>query len=204
MVGRSIRWLRTNVVGLVVWGLLITGAWFTVQVEDMRARLRHTGGADFKDGERVVMADAIDGDEVSVLDSKKERAVVRLLGIKTFSPSRTSPYEGRYGKQAFEFLKALKGQPMILTLNTPPRDSKGRVLAYAEMADGVGYDVGKRMIERGIAVAYTRYGHTREADYLKAEEKAILEQRGLWGDATVAQRVKDLKRQWFLERAKEE
>lgn len=198
------RWLRTRIVGVVIWGLILSGAWFTLEVERMRAKLRHTGGADFKDGERVVFVAPIDGDEFSVVDTKGERAVVRLVGIKTFSPARTNPYEGRYGKQAFEFLKSLDKQPLILTLNKPPRDKKGRVLAYAETADGEGFDIGARMIERGIAIAYTRYGHAREALYIKAEEKATAQQRGLWGDTNLAERVRILKRQWFIERSKEE
>jgi endonuclease YncB( thermonuclease family) len=196
--------MRARVVGIVIWILLGTGVFFTIEVERMRSELRHTGGADFKDGERVIALKAIDGDELSVQDSKGEKARVRLLGIKTFSPARTNPYEGRYGKQAFEFLKKLQKSPLVLTLNKPPRDKRGRVLAFAELADDDGYDIGKRMIERGIAVAYTRYGHAREAEYIKAEEAAVARQAGLWGDGKVAQRVRDLKRQWFLERSKDE
>lgn len=204
MFGRLIQWSRARIVGIVVWILLGAGVFFTIEVERMRAELRHTGGADFKTGERVIATKALDGDELQVTDSKGEKATVRLLGIKTFKTGRVNPYEGRYGTQAYDFLKKLQGSALVLTLNEPPRDKRGRVLAFAETADDEGYDVSKRMIERGIAVVYNRYGHAREAEYVKAEEIAIREQRGLWGDEKVAQRVQDLKRQWYLERSKDE
>lgn len=204
MFARFIRWLRAQIVGVVIWCLILAGGFFTIEVERMRTRLRHTGGADFVNGERVIVVAPIDGDEFSVVDKKGERVVVRLVGIKTFSPGRSNPYEGRYGKQAFEFLKGLEQQPLTLTLNTPPRDKKGRVLAFATTADERGFDVGQRMIERGIAVAYGRYGHEREEAYVRAEEQAIAQKRGLWSDRDVAERVRVLKRQWFIERSKEE
>ena len=204
MLGRYLRWMRARVVGLVIWLLLGAGLYFTVEVERMRSELRHTGGADFKTGERVVAVKAIDGDELIVVDTKDEKATVRLLGIKTFTPGRFGLSQGRYGKQAFDFLKRLKGEVMVLTLNTPPQDNRGRVLAYAEMADDEGFDVGQRMIERGIAVAYTRYGHAREEKYIAAEDRAIEKHAGLWADSKVASQMQDLKRQWFLERSKDE
>lgn len=204
MVGRTLRWMRVRTVGLVIWVLIGTGVYFTLEVERMRAELLHTGGADFKTGERVVGVKALDGDEIIVVDHKKEKATVRLLGIKTFAAGRFGVAQGRYGKQAFEFLKRLKGQALILTLNTPKQDKRGRVLAFAEMADDEGFDVGQRMIEKGLAVAYTRYGHAREAKYVKAEEQAMRSGVGIWGDAKVTRQMQDLKRQWFLERSKDE
>lgn len=204
MFGRHLRWLRARVVGLVIWLLLGAGAYFTIEVERMRSELRHSGGADFVTGERVVAVKALDGDEFIVVDTKGEKATVRLLGIKTFAAGRFGVSQGRFGKQAFEFLKRLKDQPMVLTLNTPTHDNRGRVLAYVQMADNEGFDLGERMIERGLAVAYTRYGHAREADYTRAEERAVASSTGLWADPKVVSQMEDLKRQWFLERSKEE
>lgn len=204
MFGRTIRWMRARTVGLSIWVLLGGGLYFTYEVERMRSELRHSGGADFKTGERVVGVKALDGDEVIVVDMKHEKATVRLLGIKTFAPGRFGASQGRYGKQAFDFLKRLKDKPMVLTLNTPKQDKRGRVLAYAEMADDDGHDVGERMIEMGLAVAYTRYGHAREAKYVQAEDRAMQAKSGIWADTKVARQMQDLKRQWFLERSKDE
>lgn len=196
--------MRARTVGLAIWVLLGAGLYFTIEVERMRSELRHSGGADFTTGERVVGVKALDGDEVIVVDHKQERATVRLLGIKTFAAGRFGVSQGRYGKQAFEFLKRLKDVVLVLTLDVPKQDKRGRVLAYAEIADNEGFDVGERMIEMGLAVAYTRYGHVREAKYVQAEEAAIGNKSGIWSDPKVVRQMQDLKRQWFLERSKGE
>ena len=72
----------------------------------------------------------------------------------------------------------VKGQIVSLTLDDPPRDRHGRLLAYVYLPDG--RLLNRVLIEQGLAVVYRRFEFRLKEEFLAAEGKARLSGIGLW------------------------
>jgi endonuclease YncB( thermonuclease family) len=88
----------------------------------------------------------------------------------------------------------LLDQTVTVTIGIPPKDPLGRYLGYAER-DGV--DVNRDLIVQGHALAYTEFGHEREADYLAADAEARAARRGVWADDKAQKMLVGLRRVWL-------
>jgi len=128
-----------------------------------------------------------DGDTLKVDPHGK----VRLVGIDT--PERENSKRDRYlikkgisaarqreiYQQAKTFnIEQVKGQEVTLTLEEPPRDRHGRLLAYLYLPDG--RLLNHVLLEQGLAVVYRRFSFRLKEDFLDAEAEAIKNKNGLW------------------------
>lgn len=116
---------------------------------------------------------------------------VRLIGIDApeREASRRDQYLAEKGisaasqrltyQAAKQFnIKHVKGQKVSLTLDSPPRDRHGRLLAYVHLADG--RLLNRVLVEQGLAVVYRRFEFTMKEEFLVAENKARRAGLGLW------------------------
>ncbi len=105
---------------------------------------------------------------------------VRLIGIDTpeREPSKRDNYLSKKGvspaKQreiyhlAREFnINQVKGRLVTLTLDDPPRDRHGRLLAYIYLPDG--RLLNRILLEQGLAAVYRRFSFRLKEDFLAAE-----------------------------------
>lgn len=121
--------------------------------------------------ETCVVAHVVDGDTFNCRDGRN----VRLLLIN-------APDAGRFGGVARRALASLipVTSRVRLELGSVPRDSQGRTLAYAYLADG--RMVNEILVREGFAFFKPNRDNTRYADRLRgAEELARGEGRGVWG-----------------------
>ena len=130
-----------------------------------------------------------DGDTLNVDSVGK----VRLLGID--SPEKEHSSRDLYltekgvsaakQRQIYQAAKAfnikqVKGQKVSLTLDDPPRDRHGRLLAYVHLPDG--RLLNRILVEQGLAVVYRRFTFRMKEDFLAAEARARENGRGLWAE----------------------
>jgi micrococcal nuclease len=128
-----------------------------------------------------------DGDTIEIDKLGK----VRLIGIDT--PEReNSPRDVFLEKQGVSATKQreiyhiaktfnidyIKGQTVSLSLDRPPRDRHGRLLAYVYLPDG--RLLNRMLIEQGLAVVYRKFTFRMKKDFLAAEAQAKQAGVGLW------------------------
>ena len=128
-----------------------------------------------------------DGDTLEISEIGK----VRLIGIDTpeREDSQRDWFLEKQGiparkqrtiyREAKEYnIRHVKGQRVSLSLDNPPRDKYGRLLAYVHLEDG--RILNRVLIEEGLAVVYRKFSFRLKKDFLKAEDKARQEKVGLW------------------------
>jgi len=128
-----------------------------------------------------------DGDTLEIDNLGK----VRLIGIDT--PEReASPRDSFLEKQGVSATKLreiyqsaktfnishVKGQTVSLSLDHPPRDRHGRLLAYVYLPDG--RLLNSMLLEQGLAVVYRKFNFRLKKEFLAAEEQAKQTGIGLW------------------------
>ncbi len=128
-----------------------------------------------------------DGDTIEVTSVGK----VRLIGIDT--PERENSGRDWYLKKqgvsaeklreiyraAKEYnLKHVKGKQVALSLDNPPRDKYGRLLAYVHLPDG--RILNQLLLQKGLAVVYRKFSFQMKEEFLAAEEHARANKVGLW------------------------
>lgn len=77
-------------------------------------------------------------------------------------------------------IRHIKGQSVTLTLDHPPRDKYGRLLAYVYLADGRLLNI--LLLEEGLATVYRRFSFRLKDDFLAAEATAKESGKGLWAE----------------------
>ena len=128
-----------------------------------------------------------DGDTLEIENLGK----VRLIGIDT--PEREASLRDKFlekqgisvtkQRETYQNAKAfnirlVKGQMVSLSLDHPPRDRYGRLLAYVYLPDG--RLLNRILLEQGLAVVYRRFSFRMKNDFLAAEERAKQSGLGLW------------------------
>lgn len=167
----------------------------------------------------VDVVHVVDGDTVTVQTLQKPARMfkVRMAGInapechkerrgtsKGVSAACTSDDEGS-GLAAYHSLrKLLAGKSIEMTCKTLPnssiceQDRYGRLLATLWAA---GEDVNRKMVEEGMAMAFTKYPHDGRASYCQAEFAARAARRGMWSLASTVEGVLSLMsqktRHWY-------
>lgn len=187
----------------VMLGLLSISLLFYIGAEKKRAALRKSNNEAFNDSMLVNLNGVIDGDEVQITNDKGDRAIVRLLGIKTFK--KTGEVElSSFVEAAENFLKSIPTDKKVqIRFDETKSDKHGRLLAYILLIDQYGNyskDLGATMIRQGHAITFTRYPFSRMADYLIEEQHASRSRSGLWGNDKMRSRVTQLKQQWQEEK----
>lgn len=182
------------------WGLvvLLLGAsvFFGAGAEAQRGAMS-SARAVLEEGDSVTLHQVVDGHTVLVKNKLGEPLSIRLLGIKAFPLSKESPEVFRAGSEAVSQLgEMLRDRPLVVSLNSPPRDTHGRFLAYLSAE---GKDVGLELIKSGAALAYTLYPFDRLEAYLEAQELARADKMGLWRTETLVRRADALLLAWRMQ-----
>ena len=129
----------------------------------------------------------LDGDtiDVDVPDGRYTHTRIRMWGVDTPEVQGSGREPGHFGPQASQFAKqALGGKRVRLELATGrTRDKYGRVLAYV-FDEQTGDLFNALLIETGHGYADRRFDHPRMAHFVRLEEQARLDKRGLWEDIT--------------------
>ncbi len=177
------------------------------------ARIAGKNGLAIAPGSKVAVdvAHVVDGDTVTVKTrTRPERTFkVRMAGINApeCHKERRRTFRGAgaacvsddeaYGLSSYHFLKKrlASAKSVEMTCKTLPnsdvceQDRYGRLLATL-WADGE--DVNRRMVEEGMAMAFTKYPHAERASYCRAEFEARAARRGVWSLAPTVDGVLSL------------
>ena len=159
---------------------------------------RERFAATLRTGDTVRVVRALKGHELHV-QKQDALAKVRLVGISTFDARLRDEREiMAYGRLAIERIMARTGEavPRVILERDAP-DPRGRFLAYLELE---GVDLGRLLVEEGLAGVYTEFPFSREADYLAAEARAREAKRGIWGASAAGARVLALRTTWAATR----
>jgi len=117
----------------------------------------------------------VDGDTLKVRCGAEPQATIRIWGID--APEKRQAF-GERSRQALAELCAER----TARVTPDTTDRYGRTVARVECA---GVDVSLHMVDNGLAWTFTRY--TKDADLLRAQQKARADRLGLWAaDAPTA------------------
>ncbi|MGY4646258.1 thermonuclease family protein [Mycobacterium sp. URHB0021] len=125
----------------------------------------------------------VDGDTIDVIDDRRGRLRIRVLGID--APEATKKV-GCWGPQATEFAKSALLGARVAIITDPTQDQHdryGRTLSYLDLEKANGWDYSIEAARNGAAHAYV-YGNSpvsRAAEIAAAEQEAKAAGRGLWG-----------------------
>lgn len=128
-------------------------------------------------GEGVVVA-VYDGDTIKVRFEAGLERKVRLLGVDAPEMDATEEdiwLQARFSKR-FAF-RSLFRKRVRLLFDATEEDDYGRLLAYVRI-DGVLFN--EKIIQKGFARAYRRFSYRLRERFLRAEQIARQEGRGLW------------------------
>ncbi len=123
----------------------------------------------------------VDGDTFTLTSGEK----VRLIGIDTpESQDPNKPVE-YYSTEAKDQLEQLIGNKQVrLEFGDERTDKYGRLLCYVWVGDTL---VNLEMVRQGYAMAYLRFPHSRETEFLKAEIAARRNAIGMWASPRTVQ-----------------
>ena len=182
--------------------LLLAGSslYFTASVATFKRSLHSKPwAATLKSGQTAVVQRVLDGDEISVMVGQ-EPMIVRLLGVSAPDPTMNDPEMQPAGRQTLLWLENnVQGKQVELIFDELKTDARKRLLSYVHIQ---GMDLGQDLVERGLALTYTKYPFSRLGAYVLAEEGARRARLGIWGDPKVARRAEQLKALWDAERRK--
>jgi endonuclease YncB( thermonuclease family) len=177
----------------LIAALLGASVFFAVGILEQRREVR-SAQATIASGEVVSLVEVVDGDTLLVRTEAGAQASVRLLGVKAFDTKLEKDVTGTYGQAAVDALRRrLEGKPARVLLHTTPKDKYGRAIATL-IADE--RDVGLELVKEGLALVYTVYPFPAMPIYLKDQELARAERRGLWGNPDAVLRADALAAEW--------
>lgn len=124
-----------------------------------------------------VVEHVTDGDTVRMQNGDK----VRFIGVNAPELGHGKFKDEPFAKQARLLVaREIKGRQVLLKSGDRAKDRYGRVLAQIFTQDG--NDVGLQLIQKGLAfVVAVDKGFGYLPDYLKAETKAKVARKGIWG-----------------------
>jgi len=133
----------------------------------------HSSVADTLVGRVVGVAD---GDTVTVLDASNKQFKIRLMGID--APEKKMAF----GQKSKEHLSDIVFNKQV-TVEYSKKDKYGRTVGKVLVG---GVDANLEQVKAGLAWHYKQYQREQSADdrifYIRAEELARNENRGLWVD----------------------
>lgn len=179
------------------WGFIIilfgSSIFFGIGASVQQREIQGRDGK-IENGAIVSLVRVIDGDTVLVAQEGQNPAHVRILGIKSFDAKIEKDIVSPYGKAAFGSLEQTLGsKPIRIMLQNGAKDRFGRYIATLYVDD---HDVGLKMIQDGLVIAYTVYPFPAMSMYLQAQETARSAKRGLWANNDAVQRATALINEW--------
>ncbi len=188
--------------GFALLVLLLAGSslYFTAGVLAFKRSLHSRPlAASLKSGQAAQVQRIIDGDELSVRVGG-EPVTVRLLGVSAPDATMNDPEMQPAGRQTMLYLEnQVQGRNVELVFDEFKLDPRKRLLCYVQIE---GRDLGEDLVERGLALAYTKYPFSRLGAYALAEDGARRSRRGIWSDPKLVQRAEQLKALWDAQRKK--
>lgn len=131
------------------------------------------------------VVEIVDGDTL-VVQAGEETLTVRLIGID--APERSHPLRPKefLADEAASFLASLcEGRTVRMERGDEDADRHGRLLRYVRLPDG--RLVNLEMVREGYASVLRRFAFARSAEFLRAEQEARREGKGLWKGAGLAE-----------------
>jgi len=117
----------------------------------------------------------VDGD--TVILERLGRA--RLIGVDTPESVRPDYPVEYFGREAAGFTrKSLEGREVTIEFGEERTDSHGRQLVYLYCHDGTHFNA--QLIKLGYAFAYTRFPFKFKVEFLKYEDTARRQGKGMW------------------------
>ena len=181
----------------IFWSLIavLVGAsvFFALGAEEQR---REGRGAEvsLEGGEVVSLEEVVDGDTLLVRTAAGAQVSVRLLGVKSFDTKLEKDVTKTYGQTAMDALRrSLEGKPIRVLPHSTPKDKYGRSIATLFVDER---DVGLELVKEGLALAYTVYPFPTMQMYLKEQELARSDRRGLWDNPDAVLRADALSAEW--------
>ena len=181
----------------IFWALiavLVGASVFFIRGTTQQRREARASAAKLESGEVVSLSEVVDGDTLLVRTAAEEKVTVRLLGVKAFDTKLEKDITKTYGQAAVDKLRLwLEGKPARVLLHSTPKDKYGRVIATLFVDE---HDVGLELVKEGLALAYTVYPFPTMQIYLKEQELARADRRGLWGNPDAVVRADALATEW--------
>lgn len=186
--------------------LMLTAAlFFFINVQKIKVNLKNTNPELFSNNEQVIITQVIDSDEVMIKSPQGAKAVLRIMGIKSFSSTTSDPAILEYGKICFNYLQQLTLNKSAI-LKLPKKriiDKKGRLIAYLFLQakdETFSVDIGKSLVQKGLSMVYTKFDFAKMSEYLDTEAEAKQEHTGFWSNKIIKSRVESLKKIWLAEK----
>lgn len=126
-----------------------------------------------------------DGDTITV-DMNGQKETIRMIGVDTPETHDPDTPVQCYGPAASAYTKNLIGQQKVRLEADPTnqnRDRYGRLLRYVYLPDD--RLVQEELIKNGYGFAYTSFPFTKKDHFIKLQEEAKANSKGLWGNCTV-------------------
>lgn len=124
----------------------------------------------------------IDGDTVKAACGNK-KFTVRLIGIDTPETRHPKKPVQCFGKESSRYLKErVEGRRVRLKYDVQKTGKYGRTLAYIYQGRTL---INAEMVKKGYAFANRYYPNKYKKKFIKYEEKAKREGRGLWSACTI-------------------
>lgn len=202
----SIRcfWGRHNLT-IMVLCLLSASLYYTIGVQRMLERIHSSNPDAFATGDIVTIVGVIDGDELLIENQEGVPTRLRILGIKSFSPTLSDPLLSEYGKICFDYLQArVTHQPVRLEISEKVLDTEGRLLGTLFLKNPQGeytIDLARDLVDKGYTLVYTRFRFGKMADYLTVQQGARANYNGFWSNDIVSARSLALLKLWEEEGA---
>jgi micrococcal nuclease len=180
--------LQRNILLLSAFLLLSAAVWLDKNVIHhnkpvVAEQKTSLGDWDKYNGKSFIVIKVVDGDtiDINIPDGNYANTRIRLLGVDTPETEKSPGGAMYYGKEASEFTsKTVLGQKVIIVMDEKSklRDKYHRLLAHIKLADG--RILNQELITAGCAYADTRFPHSYYEKYIRLEEAARKDKKGLW------------------------
>jgi micrococcal nuclease len=181
----------------IFWSLvavLLGASLFFAQGAEAQRSLAKAAEATLETGDLVKVIQVVDGDSLVAENEGGAKVGIRILGIKALARTPERDPAARFGRDAVAAVeKLVKEEPVRVLVHSQGKDRHGRTLATLFVGDE---DVGLALVKQGLALAYTVYPVPTMQLYLDAQDDAQAAERGLWADAEIATRARQMSREW--------
>ena len=195
-----------TVITLGTLAILVYFAWtYIIPKLSERDAREHDSKLNEQNRKEAYVRRVVDGDtfEIDEKDNSGKYLHVRLLGVDTPEKyqsdkmDRDSERSGKdketikkLGEISSKFAKnMIEGKKVILMPeeNYEDKDKYGRLLRYVYLEDGTFFNM--KLVEEGYATAFRTYNISKKNDFIKAENKAREQKKGLWGEVNGLQQL---------------
>lgn len=191
---------------LLFAAFLIATAWMVLFEDNTPPEKRkpsNVSGSSFAESETVRVLEIADGDEILIENQYRQRTVIRLAGIKAFSPEAGDPKAAEFGREAVLYLRQhTRGREAWLRLPHQKTDSRNRLIGRLHLlptsTDEDGGSIALRLLQNGLVLLYPTDALAQKhiEHYRMTENAARRQAKGLWADPRLANLADRMKKHW--------